>query len=1315
MLIVFIKRATLAARAVLATIALAACGGGEAPFTEPTPALPPPSAAVPSSLFADPVRQQRVATLASSLPLTETELMDWAEGAYSDFFPTSQSNRSSEPYIYRYYPETRTYLGVAGDGVYVLGPVSGDTLLAVGRLGNFRCRVHPDTCVPPALTLVVGRNNRIDAVAGGAVVNAPVTIAGAATALPLSVRVVDAPPFVATRGMDVVVDPSGLRDAGTYRFQLVVADDSTDLPLGQFSVVVEVSAITAAGAVRSLSNGQAIVDSQLALSLSAPPNAFVSGQSAVKLETRQDSGGRSVLVVTMSEAPTQPIQILSTGGASPARASARTASALRAPAGEECEPSDYAPSALPGGGKCLMVWKEPTIVATCGAGPSASPETGGSTQSGFTYDSKLPAAAWPGEATIAPTCSARRPISLVLGMQTWASLAGPITDPSPDAPIHPILLVNGFFPSGLGGGPGTWGNTADALTAESAYTYKDTKLVVYEFRWATNTTFQDAALKLIQAISEINKRTGKKVSIVAHSFGGLLARTALQLIAAQAAPNTAHSLDNKVAKLVTIGTPHSGIAREEKTLYGHWFPRGMDSGPIRTIQDVVCENRIESLDSFLCQISSYQAGADVSNTQFRAPDEASPGYIVAKLAETKTWPAGFEGIFALIGLRMASTPEPPSYQQLPGDGLISYGGQRFSLGDSGPLRLGYLANLTPAERGVEEKALSLEASPDFETIKFTWPPPIADINHSTILKAVAPATFSEPYIDFSPDARALSAGIHPTWIELKKIFLDGPLRAGAVPGPFSITSGVATCDNNLRTGPSVTVTWTESADATSYEITRDGPDGIKKGIDAPLRTYTSTEGIKAGQTFTFSVIAKRGEVRTESRAIKVTVPSAVCGTLPSAPVAPVPATGDPTSPGPTQSVTAGLSWADVTSATTYRVKVVNSYSGSTVFDAIVGTNSIVPSTLAPGGKYQWYVASCNADACSQFSRPMYFQTGTAGAVSSAPVTTSLSPMSMTADASLQTLTLYGRNFAAGNVVQFKWSTGPGANVWTNASSTPTVNSSGQITVSMNPGTVSDTIYVRVCASSGSISCSSGSQYVSVTASPLIGITSIYPTSVAADGPVQRVTIYGRNLPFPAAVQFKWGAGPGANVWTDAGQVGFNNGGTIKVSMKPSAISDTVYVRVCTASGSIICSSGAHSLAVTATPRQRFNFSYVFANGVRVSGSFDGVAQGNRITRLTNISANVNGVSLNNGSMENYGWHYTQQLWLDEADTGIASFDGTENAFLFRSGSNYFSLAPYVGGVTDSATVLLNGVYSHEGASWAGWPSLYSAGRWTITQ
>lgn len=93
---------------------------------------------------------------------TAAELLNWAEAQYGSFFPGPQADRFAEGYVFRFYPQTGNYLGVAGQGIYVLGPLAGSTTTPayLGELAAFACNVHPTSCAPGAyptqpITLVV--------------------------------------------------------------------------------------------------------------------------------------------------------------------------------------------------------------------------------------------------------------------------------------------------------------------------------------------------------------------------------------------------------------------------------------------------------------------------------------------------------------------------------------------------------------------------------------------------------------------------------------------------------------------------------------------------------------------------------------------------------------------------------------------------------------------------------------------------------------------------------------------------------------------------------------------------------------------------------------------------------------------------------------------------------------------------------------------------------------------------------------------------------------------------------------------------------
>ena len=196
-----------------------------------------------------------------------------------------------------------------------------------------------------------------------------------------------------------------------------------------------------------------------------------------------------------------------------------------------------------------------------------------------------------------------------------------------------------------------------------------------------------------------------------------------------------------------------------------------------------------------------------------------------------------------------------------------------------------------------------------------------------------------------------------------------------------------------------------------------------------------------------------------------------------------------------------------------------------------------------------------------------------------PSVSSISPTSITAGGQSQRLFIYG-TFATGDVVQFKRGQGSDANVWMNAPSAPTVTSS-QITVYMDARTVADTVYVRVCDNSPAVNCSDGSESVSVSGLTFVpSVSSISPTGMSANGQNQTLYIYGSSFTSHDVVQFKWGQGVGANIWTISKSTPTITPSQISVSMNPGTLTDSIYVRVCR-QGSSTCSDGTQYVSVTA--------------------------------------------------------------------------------------------------------------------------------------
>lgn len=214
----------------------------------------------------------------------------------------------------------------------------------------------------------------------------------------------------------------------------------------------------------------------------------------------------------------------------------------------------------------------------------------------------------------------------------------------------PVLLVHGYSDPGImGGGVGTWGDLPKLL--------KDANYLPIEFRWKTNARFDDVAVDLRDAVEKIALKTGTKVHIVAHSFGGVLVRTMMQRLPADGRENA----PDLVASVATLGSPHSGILPADSCV-GSWaMPRGRDD----VFVDVIAHCK---------ELSCHQAGAVLIPAGplrdfFGLGD---PGELPKRLAETAAAQLPAVDWKVLLGLYVERSGNFAT-----GDGLISYKGQRF--------------------------------------------------------------------------------------------------------------------------------------------------------------------------------------------------------------------------------------------------------------------------------------------------------------------------------------------------------------------------------------------------------------------------------------------------------------------------------------------------------------------------------------------------------------------------------------------------------------------------------------------------------------
>ncbi len=134
------------ASAMLAALALTACGGTDSAPAPAKQARETPQAATP------------VAAAPVAMPsISVTQLLDWAQRQFADLFPPGPQNQplasGGVDYTLRYYPGTTNYLGVdnGSGGVWGYGPFTGGVLSSFGAINDFACdvlqtctRVAPD-------------------------------------------------------------------------------------------------------------------------------------------------------------------------------------------------------------------------------------------------------------------------------------------------------------------------------------------------------------------------------------------------------------------------------------------------------------------------------------------------------------------------------------------------------------------------------------------------------------------------------------------------------------------------------------------------------------------------------------------------------------------------------------------------------------------------------------------------------------------------------------------------------------------------------------------------------------------------------------------------------------------------------------------------------------------------------------------------------------------------------------------------------------------------------------------------------------------
>ena len=247
---------------------------------------------------------------------------------------------------------------------------------------------------------------------------------------------------------------------------------------------------------------------------------------------------------------------------------------------------------------------------------------------------------------------------------------------SPSMSRSPVVLVHGFnLGQEVGGGEGTWGDLASALSSRGH--------PVFELRWNTYMRFEEAAGVLSILSKRIAELTGHQVTVVAHSFGGIVAHLSMMGRGIRHEGDAWRSVpvEGVYRGLITLGSPLSGIRSVPKETYGLTAGRDDDDISIDACEAITCFQAGSSVSwgtAEIGELTSKVAAIDSSRTGL--PDDRE-GETVRTLHSAWQQGAGHAVPFSTV----VSVKKRPYEDYSPdltdqtafdlGDGLISIMGQ----------------------------------------------------------------------------------------------------------------------------------------------------------------------------------------------------------------------------------------------------------------------------------------------------------------------------------------------------------------------------------------------------------------------------------------------------------------------------------------------------------------------------------------------------------------------------------------------------------------------------------------------------------------
>ena len=209
-----------------------------------------------------------------------------------------------------------------------------------------------------------------------------------------------------------------------------------------------------------------------------------------------------------------------------------------------------------------------------------------------------------------------------------------------------------------------------------------------------------------------------------------------------------------------------------------------------------------------------------------------------------------------------------------------------------------------------------------------------------------------------------------TLVLLTLIVIPTSLLA-ALPGAFTLTSATPSCSGS---SPQITLNWTTSSGATTYDVYRNG-SLLSPGVPAGTLSFLNTS-VTAGTTYTYFIRARNTTGTTDSGSLQATAPNSCGGSLPGAFTL---TNATPSCSGSSPQIS--LNWTTSSGATTYDVY----RDGSLLSPGVpAGTLSFLNTSVTAGATYTYFIRAKNATGTTDSGTLQATAPSSCGGVATSP-------------------------------------------------------------------------------------------------------------------------------------------------------------------------------------------------------------------------------------------------------------------------------------------------------------------------------------------